>query len=97
MSAEAVAVSATSDAPQLKGRTIVHFSMGEVGAPFLHGRAPRRRGERGELPTLTLCRFQLLMSLKRRNSASDVGRILALNMRGSCGKIDSARSKCRLW
>lgn len=37
MSAEAVAVSATSDAPWLKGRTKGHFSMGEVGAPFLHG------------------------------------------------------------
>lgn len=38
MSAEAVAESATNDAPRLKGRTTVHFSMGEVGAPFLHGR-----------------------------------------------------------
>lgn len=42
MSAEAVAVSATSDAPRLKGRTRAHFSMGEVGAPFLHVRVLER-------------------------------------------------------
>ncbi len=37
MSAEAVAVSATSDAPRLKGRTTAHFNMSEVRAPFLYG------------------------------------------------------------
>lgn len=58
MSAEAVAESATNDAPRLKGRTNAHFSMEEVGAPFLHGEV--RAG----------CQFPLIGQVVRRELAN---------------------------